>query len=59
VAKLNAELNALLKQPAINAALAKQGLQAMGGPPERLARLTSADAERWARVVREAGIKPD
>jgi tripartite-type tricarboxylate transporter receptor subunit TctC len=59
VAKLNAELNALLKQPAITAALAKQGLQAMGGTPERLAQLTSADAERWARVVREAGIKPD
>ncbi|HZN87299.1 MAG TPA: tripartite tricarboxylate transporter substrate binding protein [Burkholderiales bacterium] len=59
VGKLNAELNALLKQPAITAALAKQGLQAMGGTPERLAQLTSADAERWARVVREAGIKPD
>lgn len=59
VAKLNAELNALLKQPAVAAALAKQGLQAMGGPPERLAQLTGADAERWARVVREAGITPD
>jgi len=59
VAKLNAELNALLKQPATGAILARQGLQAMGGTPERLAQLTSADAERWARVVREAGIQPD
>jgi len=33
--------------------------QAVGGPPERLARLTRDDQERWAQVVREAGIKPD
>lgn len=59
VTKLNAELNALLKVPATAEALARQGLQAMGGPPERLAQLTRADAERWAQVVREAGIKPD
>ena len=59
VAKLNAELNALLKLPANADILARQGLQVMGGPPERLARLTRDDQERWARVVREAGIKPD
>ena len=59
VAKLNAELNALLKVPSTAEALAKQGLQVVGGPPERLAQLTRADAERWAQVVREAGIKPD
>jgi len=59
VAKLNAELNALLRVPGTAEALAKQGLQVVGGPPERLARLTHEDQERWAQVVREAGIKPD
>jgi tripartite-type tricarboxylate transporter receptor subunit TctC len=59
VTKLNAELNSLLKAPGTSESLAKQGLQVMGGPPERLAQLTRADAERWAQVVREAGIKPD
>ena len=59
VTKMNAELNALLKAPATAEALARQGLQAVGGPPERLARLTRDDQERWAQVVREAGIKPD
>ena len=59
VTKMNAELNALLKVPATAEALARQGLQAVGGPPERLARLTRDDQERWAQVVREAGIKPD
>jgi tripartite-type tricarboxylate transporter receptor subunit TctC len=59
VAKLNAELNALLKLPANAQILARQGLEVMGGPPERLAQLTRDDQERWARVVREAGIRPD
>jgi tripartite-type tricarboxylate transporter receptor subunit TctC len=56
---MNAELNALLQAPGMRETLAKQGLQAVGGPPERLARLTRDDLERWAQVVREAGIKPD
>ena len=59
VAKLNAELNALLRLPANVEALAKQGLQAAGGSPEALGYLTRTDLERWAKVVREAGIKPD
>lgn len=59
VTKMNAELNALLKAPGTAEALARQGLHAVGGPPERLAQVTRADAERWAQVVREAGIKPD
>jgi hypothetical protein len=42
------------------AALAFAGLaQAQQPYPSRPIKLTSADAERRARVVREAGIKPD
>jgi tripartite-type tricarboxylate transporter receptor subunit TctC len=59
VTKLNGELNALLKVPSTVEALAKQGLQTEGGPPERLARLTREDLVRWAQVVRDAGIRPD
>jgi tripartite-type tricarboxylate transporter receptor subunit TctC len=59
VAKLNAELNALLQVPGTREALAKQGLRVVGGPPERLAQITRADSDRWEKVVREAGIKPD
>jgi tripartite-type tricarboxylate transporter receptor subunit TctC len=59
VSKLNAELNSLLGVPATREALAKQGLRAVGGTPERLADATRNDLARWAQVVREAGIKPD
>jgi tripartite-type tricarboxylate transporter receptor subunit TctC len=59
VAKLNAELNALLRQPEILELLAKQGLAAAGGTPERLGELVRNELARWSRVVASAGIKAD
>ena len=59
VARLNSEMNALLKAPDVAATLAKQGLQPTGGTADELARLTRSDLERWSVVVREAKIQPD
>ena len=59
VAKLNAELNAILKLPDIADTLGKQGLTPTGGTPEQLAGLTSSDLERWAKVIRDARISAD
>ena len=59
VAKLNAELNALLKHPEIRALLAKQGMMAVGGSPERFGELVKKELARWSRVVNAAGIKAD
>ena len=59
VAKLNAEVNGILKDPATIETLTKQGLQPTGGSPEDLATLTSSDLERWAKAIREAKIQPD
>jgi tripartite-type tricarboxylate transporter receptor subunit TctC len=59
VAKLNREMNALLKVPDVADALAKQGLQPTGGTAERLERMTRTDLERWTIVVRGAKIQPD
>jgi len=59
VAKLNAEVNASLKDPATIDTLTKQGLQPTGGSPEDLATLTRNDLERWAKAIREAKIQPD
>jgi tripartite-type tricarboxylate transporter receptor subunit TctC len=59
VAKLNAEINAILKLPEVAEALARQGLQPTGGTPEQLAEMTRNDLERWAKVVREARITAD
>lgn len=59
VTKLNAELNALLKQPDVRSFLAKQGMSAVGGSPERFGELVRKELARWSRVVAAAGIKAD
>jgi tripartite-type tricarboxylate transporter receptor subunit TctC len=59
IAKLNAEVNAILKSPDVIETLAKQGLQPTGGTPAELAELTSSDLARWAKVIQEANIKAD
>jgi tripartite-type tricarboxylate transporter receptor subunit TctC len=59
IAKINAELNALLQLPDIREQLAKQGMNAAGGNPERLGNLVKSELARWARVVNAAKIKAD
>ena len=59
VAKLNGEMNALLKNADVADTLMKQGLQPTGGTPADLEQLTKADLDRWAKVIRDAKIQPD
>ena len=59
VAKINADINALLQQAEVRELLAKQGMTAAGGPPERFGDLVKRELARWSRVVAKAGIKPD
>jgi len=56
VAKLNADVNRLLKSPDVAATLSKQGLTPTGGSPADLATLTEKDLARWGRVIRDAHI---
>jgi tripartite-type tricarboxylate transporter receptor subunit TctC len=59
IAKINAELNALLKLPDVRELLAKQGMTPRGGTPERFGSLVRAELARWDRVVKAAKIKAD
>jgi tripartite-type tricarboxylate transporter receptor subunit TctC len=59
VATVNGELNALLAEPDLRELLAKQGMVAAGGPPERLGNLVKRELARWSGVVAAAGIKAD
>ena len=59
IAKLNAEVNAILKSPEVVETLAKQGLQPTGGTQTDLAELTASDLDRWAKVIRDANIRAD
>jgi tripartite-type tricarboxylate transporter receptor subunit TctC len=59
VARVNGELNELLKEGDVKDVLAKQGLAPAGGRPERLGMLVKQELARWTRVVNATGIKAD
>ena len=59
VAKLNAEIDGILREPDVQAQLSRQGLTPVGGTPEHLANYVKQDLARWRRVVVEAGLKPE
>lgn len=57
VRRLNAEIVTALNSTDVRARLAAQGVDVQSGSPEEFHRLLVADLERWANVVRKAGIK--
>ncbi len=62
VRKLNTVMSATLDDPSIRGRLSELGLEIV--PPERrspeyLAQFLPQEIERWAKVVRDAGISPD
>jgi tripartite-type tricarboxylate transporter receptor subunit TctC len=56
VARINADVNAALREPALKALFDAQGLSAVGGTPESFKRQLDADAKRWGAIIRQAGI---
>ena len=59
VDKLNKEINAALADPKIKARLAALGATVLQGSPADFGKLIAEDTEKWAKVVRDANIKPE
>ena len=59
IARLNREVNLILAQPDVRERLAAGNVEVVGGSPEELRRLIATDTERWAKVIRAAGIRVD
>ncbi len=59
VAKLNESVNKILGSADIRERLAVEATEPLGGTPADLVRYHKADYERWGKVVRDAGIRPD
>ena len=59
IAKLNAEINAILKQPDVVAKMNAQGFDLIGGTPEDLGNLIRREGDTWAPVIRKLGLKVD
>jgi tripartite-type tricarboxylate transporter receptor subunit TctC len=56
IAKMNAEINTLLQLPEIQEAMAKQGVDPVGGPPKELDTLVKAQHKLWTQVVKRGKI---
>jgi len=59
VAKLNAEIHAALADPTIKARLAELGGTVSITTPAEFAKFIVDEAEKWAKVVKFAGVKPE
>ena len=59
VEKLNKAVNAALVDPKIRARLEDLGCMILGGSPADFAKLISEETEKWAKVVKFAGVKAD
>jgi tripartite-type tricarboxylate transporter receptor subunit TctC len=59
VKKLNAEINAILQQEDVKRRFADQGVEPVGGTPAQFADHIKGEIAKWAKVVKDAGIKPE
>jgi tripartite-type tricarboxylate transporter receptor subunit TctC len=59
VDKLHRDMTEILKSPAAQAAMLAQGAETVANTPQEFAVFVKAEIDRWAQVIREAGIKPE
>ena len=59
VERLNHQVNAVLVDPRLKARLIELGTTPLTGSAETFGNLIATDTEKWAKVVRTAGIKAD
>ena len=57
--KLNRQLVAILRMPDVVERLSAMGVEILATSPDEFARVIKADAAKWARVVKDAGVKAD
>jgi len=59
VAKLNAEMRAILNDPETVEALQKQGFEPLPGPPDTVTKRIQSETEKWRALVAKTGIKAE
>jgi tripartite-type tricarboxylate transporter receptor subunit TctC len=59
VDKLNTELARILRAPENQERLAAMGLEVIASTPEEFRKAIASEIQRWAKVVKDANIKPE
>ncbi|MBN8989511.1 MAG: tripartite tricarboxylate transporter substrate binding protein [Rhizobiales bacterium] len=59
IGKLNREINAAIADPGMKTRFAALGGEPLPGTPAAFGRLIADETEKWAKVVKAAGLKPD
>jgi tripartite-type tricarboxylate transporter receptor subunit TctC len=59
IQKINADVNAVLQDATVRAALDAQGLTAVGGSVAEFRKVLADDARRWGAVIQRLGLKID
>jgi tripartite-type tricarboxylate transporter receptor subunit TctC len=59
ITKLNTAINAALKMDDVKEKLTKVGVQIQGGTPEHFGKVIQHEVDKWAKLVKEAGIQPE
>jgi tripartite-type tricarboxylate transporter receptor subunit TctC len=59
VARLNAEITKILAMPDVHERLEQLGIDPVGNTPEQFAAFQQAEIAKWAKVVKEGGVKID
>lgn len=59
VTKLNSEINAALADPAMKQKFADLGGEPLGGTPAEFGTFIAAETEKWGKVVKFTGLKPE
>jgi tripartite-type tricarboxylate transporter receptor subunit TctC len=59
VDRINAALNAALKEPQVQERLKTAGLETVGGTPEQFAKLIADEGAKWQPIIQRSGAKLD
>ena len=59
VARINADVNAVLAEPVIKQKLQNEGAEAVGGTPQEFADYVRTETDKWGKVVKQLGMALD